>query len=71
MKKRSLIPQTKVKNPEPKEILENETRIGVIPATVKQFISAGCRITSITIVLTQHTYPEARLELSLSHLMSR
>ena len=25
----------------PKEILENETRVGVIPATVKQFVSAG------------------------------
>ena len=25
----------------PKEILENETRVAVIPATVKQYISAG------------------------------
>ena len=25
----------------PKEIIENETRVAVIPATVKQFISAG------------------------------
>ena len=25
----------------PKEILENETRVAAIPATVKQYVSAG------------------------------